>query len=158
MRVSLAVHKRQNQAREQGKAEKDDRNDLNRFFVAAFYQNINQKDTIQTGHNKEEKTERPAMKNVCVVDAEHGVYKDGAEVNERKDNRGDENKRAKSLDQGIDNLCNDKWRRAVSNRHQNEPQRPVRAEIAQLELQIYDDRKKKDLPDQNIHALNGLSV
>ena len=32
------------------------------------------------------------------------------------------------------------------------------AEIAQLELQIYDDRKKKDLPDQNIHAPNGLSV
>ena len=92
MRVSLAVHKRQNQAREQGKAEKDDRNDLNRFFVAAFYQNINQKDTIQTGHNKGEKTERPAMKNVCVVDAEHGVYKDGTEVNERKDNRGNENK------------------------------------------------------------------
>ena len=92
MRVSLAVHKRQNQAREQGKAEKDDRNDLNRFFVAAFYQNINQKDTIQTGHNKGEKTERPAMKIVCVVDAEHGVYKDGTEVNERKDNRGNENK------------------------------------------------------------------
>ena len=139
------------QPRQKDHAEEDDRNDLRRRLIALTKEGQDQPRAVEPRDDEGKKPERTAIEIAVFQHAEHDAVPDRRDVEPRQNDRGNKDEPPLLFHQSEEDLRDDEGRRAVADRHQYRPQRPIRRVPDDVELGEHDDRQKKDrdIQDQN---------